>query len=115
MGSQHKGDQFGFEDSFQEDFETARHGKSSNIAGNSFENRPRNLLDDDVFGRKSNDDFNADDFGDIGNAMDLDNLFEQPLDLDRPDSVEGARKQGEVTPMEVEPLAPIHNTSNFSM
>ncbi|KAI1723488.1 conserved region of rad21 / rec8 like protein domain-containing protein [Ditylenchus destructor] len=115
MGSHHKGDQFGFEESFQDDFETARHGKNSNIAGNSYEQRgPHSLLDDDVFGRKANDDFGADDFGDMGNAMDLDNLFEQPLDLDRPTSVEAPRKQSDLASMEGEPLAPIHNTSNFS-
>ncbi|KAI1716978.1 conserved region of rad21 / rec8 like protein [Ditylenchus destructor] len=114
IGSQRKGDQFGFEESFQDDFETARHGKHSNIAGNSYEHRPHSLLEDDVFGRKANDDFGADDFGDMGNALDLDNLFEQALDLDRPTSVEVPRRQNDLAPMEVEPLALSRNNSNFS-
>ncbi|KAI1713181.1 conserved region of rad21 / rec8 like protein domain-containing protein [Ditylenchus destructor] len=112
MGSQHKGDQFGFEESFHDDFETARHGKYSNIAGNSFEHRgPHSLLEDDVFGRKANEDFGADDFGDMGNAMDLDNLFEQPMDLDH---LEAPRKQSDLASLGREPLAHIDNTSNFS-
>lgn len=113
MGNQHKGDHFGFEESFGDDFETARHGKNSNIAGNSFENRGTHGYLDDVFGGKPHEEFADDDFGD---AQDLDDIFlgEKSMELERVDSLEVARKQSDMTPMEVEPLTPIHNTSNFS-